>query len=91
MTELTRSEEKLVKWVLRERWFSLQRRTTLWGVASSIFAVLIPFSYFYANSKYLNLILFLWLVSFSFCSSSYLVNIIRKIELRPKTKLDSKK
>ena len=88
--DLSKSEKKFItKRIRKDRRITFKHRTTIWGITSILFIVLIPLSFFFKNAEYLSLILFLWLISFSLCSSSYLCNIIKKYDDKLKMDLDN--
>ncbi len=78
---LTGSEKSLIAKVIRkQRRLSFKQKTIAWGILSAILICLVVLSFFFGESKYLDTILFFWLVAFTFCSSNYLCNVIKKYD-----------
>ncbi len=78
---LANSEKSLIEKVIRkERRFSFKQQMIIWGILSAILSCLLPLSFFFGKTEYLYTILFFWLISFSFCSSNYLFNVIKKYD-----------
>lgn len=79
--DLSKSEKKFIsKRIRKDRRISFKHQTTIWGIVSIIFVVLIPLSFLYKSMELVSLIVFLWLISFSLCSINYLCNIIKKYD-----------
>jgi len=78
---LTKWEKRFIlKYIRKRRRFSFKFQSTAWGILSSIFAIFIPISILFEKLEYLNIILFMWLLSFSLCSINSICNVMKKYD-----------
>jgi len=64
---LTKWEKRFIlKYIRKRRRFSFKFQSTAWGILSSIFAIFIPISILFEKLEYLNIILFMWLMTINY-------------------------
>lgn len=79
--DLTKWEKRFIlKYIRKRRSFSFKFKSIAWGIISSIFAILMPILFIFEKIEYLNFILFMWLFSFSLCSTNSICNVIKKYD-----------
>jgi len=79
--ELSKWERKfIIKYIRKKRKLSFKTRTIIWGVVSNVCVLTMLVFYWIERTEYLFLIISLFIISFSLCSTNSLCNIIKKYD-----------
>ena len=79
--ELSKWEKKFVtKHIRKKRKLSFKTRTIIWGVVSNVCALIMLVFYWIEKTEYLFLVVSVFIISFSLCSTNSLCNIIKKYD-----------
>jgi FtsH-binding integral membrane protein len=79
--ELSKWEKKFVtKHIRKKRKLSFKTRMIIWGVVSNVCALIMLVFYWIEKTEYLFLVVSVFIISFSLCSTNSLCNIIKKYD-----------
>ena len=79
--ELSKWERKFItKYIRKKRKLSFKTRTIIWGVVSNVCVLTMLVFCWIEKTEYLFLIISVFIISFSLCSTNSLCNIIKKYD-----------